>query len=376
MVRLESEPGRGTTVRLLLPAATTGPAEEVEAGRARTRVALLAEDEGLVRELVTSILEREGFEVYAAGNGLDALEELERIGRPLDLLVTDLVMPGMGGRELARRVAERQPQTPTLFISGYSEESPENEGHDTRGSVFVGKPFSPGVFAETVNRIVTRPPSSSQPAGPLVDDGLVTCVVADDHPAVLDAVSRYLEGAGMEVVARVARADEALREIEARRPMTALVDITMEPFNGIEVARRAALSSPQTAVVVYTGHHDQALLREAVAAGARGFVLKATPLSELRTALATVAAGGTYVDASLAGALATAATAAPIAALTKRERQILTVLSGGMTNEKAAKELGISAETVQSHVRNAMTKLDADTRTQAVATAIRHALIA
>jgi DNA-binding NarL/FixJ family response regulator len=62
-------------------------------------------------------------------------------------------------------------------------------------------------------------------------------------------------------------------------------------------------------------------------------------------------------------------------ALTKRESQILTLLSGGMTNDKAARELGISAETIQSHVRNAMNKLDADTRTQAVATAIRQALI-
>ena len=67
----------------------------------------------------------------------------------------------------------------------------------------------------------------------------MTCVIADDHPAVLDSVSRYLEGAGIGVVARVSRADEAVREIVARRPMTALVDITMEPFSGIEVARQS-----------------------------------------------------------------------------------------------------------------------------------------
>ena len=374
-VRVESEPGRGTTVRLYFPAAAAVPVEEAEPHSEPALVVLLAEDEDIVRELVSSVLEREGFEVHAARDGLEALEQLERIDRPIDLLVTDLVMPRMSGQELAERVAERQPQARTVFISGYSEESPTLERGALGESAFVRKPFSPSALVQTVNSVITRTRSSSRPARPNVDADQVTCVIADDHPAVLDSVSRYLEMAGIGVVARVSRADEALREIESHRPLTALVDITMEPFNGIEVARRAAVSSPETGIVLYTGHHDHALLREALDAGARGFVLKATPLSELVTALGTVAAGGTYVDALLASALAAAATTAPLPALTKRERQILTLLSGGMTNEKAAKELGISAETVQSHVRNAMTKLDADTRTQAVATAIRQALI-
>jgi PAS domain S-box-containing protein len=368
-VRLESEPGRGTVVTLGFPAAEADPVEDREGGSGVGPVALLAEDENLVRDLVSSVLRREGFEVHAAGDGLDALEQLDHIGRPLDLLVTDLVMPRMGGRELADRVTARHPHVKTVFMSGYSDEPPE-----LAGSVFVSKPFSPAALVAVVDRLVTRAGApNDREVG--IEPSLVTCVIADDHPAVLDSVSRYLEGAGIDVVARVSRSDEALREIEARRPLTALVDITMEPFSGIEVARRAGVSSPQTAIVMYTGHHDHTLLREALAAGARGFVLKETPLSELLTALTTVADGGTYVDALLAGALAAAATATPLVALTKRERQVLTLLSGGMTNEKVSQELGISAETVQSHVRNAMAKLDADTRTQAVATAIRQALI-
>ena len=374
-VQLESEPGQGTTVRLLFPAAT---AREVEAGHPRTEQAplvLLAEDEDLVRELVSNILEREGFEVVAARNGLEALEQLEHVDRPLDVLVTDVVMPRMGGRELADRVAESQPQAKIVFISGYSDESPDLGTRVHAGSVLVSKPFSPGDLAETVNRLTSRPGSPRRPAEAEIQPDVVTCVVADDHSAVLDSVSRYLEAAGIGVVASVLRADDAVREIETHRPTTALVDITMEPFDGIEVARQAAVRSPDTGIVVYTGHHDSALLRKALDVGARGFVLKSTPPSELLTAITTVAAGGTYVEPLLAGALASAATAAPLVALTKRERQILTLLSGGMTNDKAARELGISAETIQSHVRNAMTKLDADTRTQAVATAIRQALI-
>ncbi len=380
-VQLESEPGRGTTVRLIFPAAAAGPAASVPPSSDRAPVALLAEDEDLVRELVASVLEREGFEVHATRNGVEALEQLDRIGRPLDLLVTDLVMPRMGGRELAERVAETQPRSSTVFISGYSEESPTVAGQAPRGSAFVSKPFSPDALMRIVNTIIARSVTSrSVTSGPPNAETetateTVTCVIADDHPAVLDSVSRYLEEAGIAINARASRADDALREISAHRPMIALVDVTMEPFNGIEVARQVAVSSPQTSVVVYTGHHDHVLLRQALEAGARGFVLKDSPLPDLVAALHSVAAGGTYVDARLAGALAEAATETPLAALTKRERQILTLLAGGMTNEKAARELGISGETIQSHVRNAMTKLDADTRTQAVATAIRQALI-
>ena len=374
-VSIESEPGQGTTVRLSFPAASESAATADVAGSPQPSVALLVEDEDLVRELVSSILSRQGFDVHEARDGIEALELLDRLDRPVDLLITDIVMPRMGGRELADRVAARLPRVKTVLISGYSDDRPAADEVARPGSVFVSKPFSPDSLRRAVDEVMREDTSPEPDARLELDPDEVTCVVADDHPAVLDSVSRYLEGAGIGVVARVSRADEAVQEIVAHQPRTALVDITMEPFSGIEVARRAAAGSPQTSIVMYTGHHNEALLREALEAGARGFVLKQTPLSELLTALTTVAAGGTFVDALLAGALATAATAAPLVALTKRERQILTLLSGGMTNEKAAKELGISAETIQSHVRNAMTKLDADTRTQAVATAIRQALI-
>ena len=376
---IDSEPGKGTSVRLHFPA-VAAPADvvvpEVDDPPAGARVALLAEDEDLVRDLVRSVLKREGYRVHASRNGIEALEHLDRIEGPIDLLVTDLVMPRMSGRELADRVVEKQPNVQVVFISGYSEESADLGRRTRPGSAFVSKPFSPSELVEAVRAIAggRREPGGVRDAA-AARTGLVTCVIADDHPAVLDSVSRYLEAAGFDVVARASRADEALGEIEARKPMTALLDIRMEPFSGIEIARRAAESSPGTGVVLYTGHSDQALLTEALDAGARGFVLKETPLAEIAKALTTVARGGTYVDTRLAGAVASAGTTSSLPALTKRERQILTFLSGGMTNDKVAAELGISAETVQSHVHNAMTKLDADTRTQAVATAIRQALI-
>jgi DNA-binding NarL/FixJ family response regulator len=203
---------------------------------------------------------------------------------------------------------------------------------------------------------------------------LVTCVVADDHPAVLEAVSEFLVQGGIEVVARARDGEEALEKIEQRKPQVALVDVRMPKLDGIELARRAHRVSPDTGIVLYTGYGDRAQLTEALDAGVRGFVLKEAPMDDLLRALQSVAAGGTYVDPVLAGALASSM-GAKVPQLTQRERDVLRLLADGLANEEIGKRLFISAETVRTHVRKAMDKLDADTRTQAVARALRDQLI-
>jgi DNA-binding NarL/FixJ family response regulator len=204
---------------------------------------------------------------------------------------------------------------------------------------------------------------------------MVTCLVADDHPAVLEAVGDYLELAGITVVARAGDGEDALEKIESLRPQIALLDLRMPRLGGIELARRAARSAPDTQVVLYTGYGDRAQLTEALDAGARGFVLKEAPMEDLARAIFSVARGETYVDPVLAGVLATAGATGNLPTLTRREREVLRLLADGHSNEEIGKRLFISAETVRTHVRKAMDKLDADTRTQAVAKAIRQSLI-
>ena len=161
-VRVESEPGRGSTFHLYFPAATAGPGEAAAISDLRppdeAPIVLLAEDEDLVRDLVSSVLEREGFEVHAAKNGLEALEQLDAVDRPVDLLVTDLVMPTMSGRELAARVVEREPQAQDrLHLGLFRGVAGPRARRRPSAPVFVRKPFSPRALAETVNRVVARP---------------------------------------------------------------------------------------------------------------------------------------------------------------------------------------------------------------------------
>ena len=132
----------------------------------------------------------------------------------------------------------------------------------------------------------------------------VTCIVADDHPAVLEAVAEFLASSGIEVVGRARDGEEALEKIEARKPLVALVDVRMPKLGGIELTRRAQRSVPETAILLYTGYGDRALLTEALDAGVKGFVLKEAPMDDLLRAVQSVAAGSTYVDPVLAGTLA------------------------------------------------------------------------
>jgi DNA-binding NarL/FixJ family response regulator len=204
----------------------------------------------------------------------------------------------------------------------------------------------------------------------------VTCVVADDHPAVLEAVAEYLVQAGVSVLARARDGEEALEKIEQRKPQVALVDVRMPRLGGIELARRLKRAAPETSVLLYTGYGDRALLTEALDAGVQGFVLKEAPMDDLLRAVRSVAAGTTYVDPVLAGTLAASSVGSKMPQLTQRERDVLRLLADGLSNEEIGKRLFISAETVRTHVRKAMDKLDADTRTQAVARALRDRLIA
>jgi DNA-binding NarL/FixJ family response regulator len=203
-----------------------------------------------------------------------------------------------------------------------------------------------------------------------------SCVVADDHPAVVEAVADVLQEHGIDVTGRARDGHEALQKIEASQPQVALLDLRMPGLSGIEVARRLARSATGTAVILYTAFGDRALLTEAMDAGARGFVLKEAPLAEVVRAVELVAAGRTYVDPVLAGVLSSSAATEKMSKLTQRERDVLRLLADGLSNEEIGKTLFISPETVRTHVRKAMAKLDADTRTQAVATALRQSLIA
>jgi DNA-binding NarL/FixJ family response regulator len=202
----------------------------------------------------------------------------------------------------------------------------------------------------------------------------ITVVIADDHPPIIDCLSRHLASVGFSVVGSAQNGEAALALIEQMHPLVCVADVKMPRLDGLELARRATVSAPDTAVLLYSGVSDKGLVSDALDAGAHGFALKDAPLEDLSRAIDTVAAGGLYVDPVLAAALATRRTDER-KALSEREREVLRLLADGLANEEIGKTLHISPETVRTHVRKAMAKLEADTRTQAVAIALRQSII-
>jgi len=207
-------------------------------------------------------------------------------------------------------------------------------------------------------------------------NGRIRCVIADDHPAIVDAICSYLElEETVDVVGRAGNGADALQLIERRVPDVAVLDLRMPRLDGIQATRQLVESGARTAVILYTGYPERSHLLEALDAGARGFLGKEAPLTELVRAVQLVGSGGTYVDPALAGVLVGPQATARLPSLSKREREVLRLLADGLRNEQVATNLAISPLTVRTHVRKAMEKLEADTRTQAVATALRESLI-
>ena len=364
---VESEAGRGTAMRVVLAAgsvAESAPAAQPESPEpARFRgTAVVVDDETAVRYVCAELLVRLGYSVRTACDGLQALALLEAQPASVDLLLTDVVMPGLDGPELARRLAATHPETTVVFMSGYP-----GDGMGTdEAAPFLEKPFTARDLEETLSALV---PGRAEP---------LTCVVADDHPSVLDAICRVLAENGADVLSGHDSAQAALEAIARLRPRVALLDVAMPGMGGVEAARRVRESSPGTRVLLYTGYGERSLVSQALSAGAQGVVLKDAPLDELVSAVRVAAAGGIYVDRRLSGALVPASgprepEAGPV--LTAREHDVLRLVADGQTNDQVAATLGISPDTVQTHVRNAMKKLGAETRTQAVATAMRRAII-
>jgi len=207
-------------------------------------------------------------------------------------------------------------------------------------------------------------------AGP--DQGL-TCIVADDHPVVAEAIRAVLVRRGIEVLAVAQNGESALEEIKRARPLIALLDMGLPDLEGAEVARRVRRVSPETAVIVFTGRTDFTALSEALDAGARGFVLKDAPLPDLVRAIEMVAEGALYIDPGLAGLLIEQGESDK---LTPKEREVLRLAADGLGNEQIGQRLYISPQTVRTHLGKAMAKLEVGSRTEAVAVALRQKLIA
>jgi two-component system cell cycle sensor histidine kinase/response regulator CckA len=155
-----SEPGVGTTFKIYLPTIEEG-AESLRPTSIPTKATqgfetiLLVEDEEMVRKLASKVLQKNGYTVLEASNGEEALRIVQgQNGNPIHLMVTDVVMPGMSGRQLADRLLPLRPEMKVLYMSGYTDDAIVHHGVLDPGIAYIQKPFAPDTFASKVRQIL------------------------------------------------------------------------------------------------------------------------------------------------------------------------------------------------------------------------------
>lgn len=199
----------------------------------------------------------------------------------------------------------------------------------------------------------------------------IRIMLADDHPLVRDGLRARLETSShCQVVAEADSGEEALRLALQGGIDLVLMDINMRGGSGIQATAQLRERCPQVAVLILSMHDKLEYVTQAMAAGARGYVLKDAPGKDIMLAIDTVMAGGIYYSAALARKLA--APASQDNSLTAREQEVLRAIAGGLANKQIARQLDLSVRTVETHRLNIKRKLGIEGQAELIRFAVQH----
>lgn len=222
------------------------------------------------------------------------------------------------------------------------------------------------------------------------EKGVITIALIDDHKLFREGVKRILSyEPTFDVVAEADDGSEAKALIEEHEPDVVLMDINMPEVNGIEATRELIEHYPNTKVIILSIHEDETYVTHALQSGAQGYLLKEVDTESLMEAIKVVHEGGSYLhpkvthnlveeyrklleDKESSTAMKPVEYRKPLHLLTRRECQVLQLLSDGQSNRKIAETLVISEKTVKNHVSNILQKMEVVDRTQAVVMAIKN----
>ncbi|MCX6627029.1 MAG: response regulator, partial [Candidatus Solibacter sp.] len=276
-IEVSSQPGQGTSFNIYLPALAEAaavewklPAAPVLGGK---ETVLVVEDEAEVRAYTVAVLKEYGYRVIPAESAAEALllREQERI----DLMLTDLVMPNVSGRELADRLETLQPGIKVLFMSGYTGGAIEHHAVLEEGAAFIQKPFSPEELAGKV-RAVLGPPA---PAARIL--------VADDEAGVRGLLRKVLEQAGYEVL-EATDGKQVLRQVLALPVDLVITDLVMPEQEGIETIQALRREAPGVGIIAISGAFEGRLLKAARLLGADAALSKPVAAELLLASVAEV----------------------------------------------------------------------------------------
>ena len=201
----------------------------------------------------------------------------------------------------------------------------------------------------------------------------ITILTADDHPLIRDGLAAVLRAeSGLQVVAEAANGEEAIEAYERLRPDIVLMDLRMPVMDGLAATRAILADDPNARIIVLTTYDGDEDIHRALAAGARGYLLKDMMRTELLNVIRAVHRGQRGIPAPIAARLAEHT---PRIGLTPRELEVLDLVAHGLTNAQVAERIGRTEGTVKVHLKNILQKLEVKDRTEAVTSALRRGFI-
>jgi DNA-binding NarL/FixJ family response regulator len=205
------------------------------------------------------------------------------------------------------------------------------------------------------------------------DTGKIRVLCVDDHPIVRDGLAAIINlQPDMMLAGAAATGAEALEQFFKLRPDVALVDLQLPDMSGFDLIKKIKDKSPNARIIVLSSHEGDVDIQRALEAGAQGFVAKGIVRDELLEIIRSVHAGKRRLPAAVAQKLAEHMADEPIS---PRELEVLSLMAAGKRNKEIASELSLAEDTVKMHVRNILSKLQVNDRTEAVTIALRRGII-
>lgn len=214
--------------------------------------------------------------------------------------------------------------------------------------------------------------ASSHPATGAPTASSIRLLLVDDHPLVRDGLRARLEVVpGFEVAGEASNAEEARLLLDELHPTLVLMDVGMKGVNGIELTALLLEHQPALLVLMLSMYDNPEYVQRALQAGARGYVLKDSPASEIIAAIEAVAAGGTFLSPAVSRRLFR--NQAPRPVLSARECEILAALARGLSSKHIAREMDVSVRTVEAHRQSIKRKLSLEGQAELIKYAVEHA---
>jgi CheY-like chemotaxis protein len=282
-IRVSSELGEGTAFAIYFPRIDPGfdlpPEPEAAPASLRgTETVLVVEDQEQLRRMAGYVLRSYGYRVLEAANPWEALLYAERYASLIHLLLTDIVMPGMAGPELAIRIKPLRPSMEVIFMSGYPGRITADREIPGLAASYLPKPFSPEELATKVREVLGAPRSAG------------TVLVVDDEPGIRNLLRKVLTGVGYRVL-EAENGRQAIQRVMGSDVDLVITDLVMPEQEGIETIQIMRRALPKLKIIAMSGRFTGSLLRVANFLGAQASLAKPIEPDELLDAVARVMAG-------------------------------------------------------------------------------------